>query len=617
MIYNERDELGQKLLSFNGTTLGQTIDYQYNIRKWLTQINDPDACNPNLFGMRLGYTTANASLNATAKYNGNIAWIEWRAGAYCVPGGVARYKSGYGFTYDGLDRMTASKYGEYLSPSWTNFDRYNENLTYDASGNILTLNRRGYISAGTYNVIDNLTYTLDATNTNRVSSIADASGSTLGFPAASGAYTYDSNGNQISDGAKGFTAITYNHLNLPTKFTQGANTIEIQYDASGRKLKKILSGGTTKSYIGSFEYVGTTVEAVYHSEGRARNNSGTYVYEYVIKDHLGNSRVMFTNTSGAIAQIQENHYYPFGLEQAGWITNPTPPYAYKYNGKELNVDFGLNMIDYGARWYDAGVGRFTTIDPLASKMQSWSTYTYGFNNPIRFIEPTGMAPDDFVRDNATGQIRWDNNANSQASTKQGETYLGNTLNVTFNSYIDAKSWDGPNKNAPGDKLTSNIQITGNENASGELTSISASKSITVGTTPIGSARDYYPGEGGKNNTLTATTKISGASVNFEQHASVSKVEQFGLNALGFKIVDVAQKLNVDINKNSGAVTLNSATGIFPSASLSVNGKQIMQYNQPSFINTHSAPTVGTSSPSSGSLPIRDFSYYPTKFYNRN
>ncbi|MBL0113096.1 MAG: hypothetical protein IPP42_20590 [Saprospiraceae bacterium] len=227
---------------------------------------------------------------------------------------------------DGLDRMTFSKYGEYLSPSWTNFDRYNENLTYDASGNILTLNRRGYISAGNFNVIDNLTYTLDATNTNRVSSIADASGSTLGFPAASGSYTYDNNGNQLSDGAKGFTAITYNHLNLPTKFTQGANTIEIQYDASGRKLKKILSGGTTKSYIGSFEYAGTTVEAVYHSEGRARNNSGTYVYEYVIKDHLGNSRVIFTNTSGAIAQIKaevqrksrygvigKNHYYPFGM----------------------------------------------------------------------------------------------------------------------------------------------------------------------------------------------------------------------------------------------------------------------------------------------------------------
>ncbi|MBK9929615.1 MAG: RHS repeat-associated core domain-containing protein [Saprospiraceae bacterium] len=343
--------------------------------------------------MRLGYTTANASLNATAKYNGNIAWIEWRAGAYCVPGGVARYKSGYGFTYDGLDRMTASKYGEYLSPSWTNFDRYNENLTYDASGNILTLNRRGYISAGNYNVIDNLTYTMDATNSNRVSSVADASGSTLGFPAASGAYTYDSNGNQISDGAKGFTAITYNHLNLPTKFTQGANTIEIQYDASGRKLKKILSGGTTKSYIGSFEYVGTTVEAVYHSEGRARNNSGTFVYEYVIKDHLGNSRVMFTNTSGAIAQIQENHYYPFGLEQAGWIANPTPPHAYKYNGKELNVDFGLNLSDYGARWYDPGLGRWMSVDPLSEKMRRYSPYNYGFNNPMKFIDPDGREPE--------------------------------------------------------------------------------------------------------------------------------------------------------------------------------------------------------------------------------
>ncbi|MBL0112549.1 MAG: RHS repeat-associated core domain-containing protein [Saprospiraceae bacterium] len=179
-------------------------------------------------------------------------------------------------------------------------------------------------------------------------------------------------------------------MNLPTKFTQGANTIEIQYDASGKKLKKILSGGTTKSYIGSFEYVGTAVEALYHSEGRARNNSGTYVYEYVIKDHLGNSRVMFTNTSGAIAQIQENHYYPFGLEQAGWIANPTPPYAYKYNGKELNVDFGLNLSDYGARWYDAGVGRFTSGDPISEIYSYQSAFVYAENNPIKYIDYMGF-----------------------------------------------------------------------------------------------------------------------------------------------------------------------------------------------------------------------------------
>ncbi|MBK6476730.1 MAG: hypothetical protein IPF93_00225 [Saprospiraceae bacterium] len=98
---------------------------------------------------------------------------------------------------------------------------------------------------------------------------------------------------------------------------------------------------------------------------------------------------MFTNTSGAIAQIQENHYYPFGMELAGWIANPTPPYAYKNNGKELNSDFGLNLSDYGARWYDAGVGRFSSVDRFTDKYSFMTPYQYGANNPINFIDVNG------------------------------------------------------------------------------------------------------------------------------------------------------------------------------------------------------------------------------------
>ena len=143
--YNERDELSQKKISYNGATPGQTVDYSYNIRKWLTQINDPDACNTDLFSMRLGYNTANATLNGAAKFSGNISWMEWRTGASCIVGGVSRNKAGYGFTYDGLQRLTAAKYGEYVTSSWTNLDRYNETPAYDLNGNITTLNRRGYI----------------------------------------------------------------------------------------------------------------------------------------------------------------------------------------------------------------------------------------------------------------------------------------------------------------------------------------------------------------------------------------------------------------------------------------------------------------------------------------
>jgi len=356
--YNERDELSQKQLAYSGGNYGQSVDYTYNIRKWLTQINDPASCGADLFSEKLGYTDANASLSASAKYNGNIAWIEWRTGANCTVGGLSRNKAGYGFIYDGLDRMTGSRYGENTG-SWTNLNRYNENLTYDLNGNILTLGRRGYISAGNWNTIDTLTYTYgNPTNPNWATTIADGSGSALGYPNTSGTFSFDAAGNQTTYSAKSITAITYNHLNLPTKYTwSGGNTLEIQYDASGRKLAKVPSTGNSKTYVGSIEYSASAIEAIYHAEGRARLISSTWEYDYAVKDHLGNSRVYF-KYNGSMSFLQENHYYPFGMEQGGWTAPSSPENKYKYNGKELNDEFSLGLYDYGARWYDGSIGRW-------------------------------------------------------------------------------------------------------------------------------------------------------------------------------------------------------------------------------------------------------------------
>lgn len=139
-----------------------------------------------------------------------------------------------------------------------------------------------------------------------------------------------------------------------------------------------------------------------------------------------------------------------------------------------------------------------------------------------------MSVNDFVKDDKTGNIRWDKDANSQVSTKAGETYLGKTLTFNFNSYIDAKTWDGPMGDIPaGDKLTSTVSITGNENEAGELTGITATKSVTVGETPVGAARDNYPGLGSDQNKFSATSNASGLNVNFEQHASVLKSRNLG------------------------------------------------------------------------------------------
>ncbi|MBK7808756.1 MAG: RHS repeat-associated core domain-containing protein [Saprospiraceae bacterium] len=63
---------------------------------------------------------------------------------------------------------------------------------------------------------------------------------------------------------------------------------------------------------------------------------------------------------------------------------------YQYNGKELNLDHGLNLSDYGARYYDPSIGRWGQVDPLAEAAPEWSPYVYTFNSPISHTDPTGM-----------------------------------------------------------------------------------------------------------------------------------------------------------------------------------------------------------------------------------
>ncbi|MBP1223639.1 RHS repeat domain-containing protein [Flavobacterium sp. 1355] len=158
----------------------------------------------------------------------------------------------------------------------------------------------------------------------------------------------------------------------------------------------------------------TTLKFFPTTEGYVEASGSSYKYIYQYKDHLGNIRISYDKT---LAIKDENNYYPFGLKHMGYgapVVNSN--YKYKYNGKELQDELGLNMYDYGARNYDPAIGRWMNIDPLAEKMRRFSPYNYAFDNPIYFIDPDGMAPDDWINwTGANGQqhITYDNDVKTK------------------------------------------------------------------------------------------------------------------------------------------------------------------------------------------------------------
>ena len=348
------------------------LTYAYNLRSWLTGITS------TRFTQNLYYNTG----VGTARYNGNISSMTWKSGNESTV-------RGYKFTYDGLDRMLNATYGETAGIS-TNANRFSENVTgYDKNGNIKGLQRYGQLSSAAYGMIDNLTLTLNGNQLNRVDDAVAASTYNGGFEFKNGAnaadeYSYDANGNLTKDLNKGISGITYNFLNLPNAVTfSDGSTITYTYGADGTKLRtvhKIGSTTTTTDYCGNVIFENGVQKLLLTEEGYVTLSDSKY--HYYLKDHQGNNRVVISQ-SGTVEET--NHYYPFG----GAFASTSNVQPYKYNGKELDSKKGLNWYDYGARHYDAALGRFTTNDRFAEKYYSMSPYQYGANNPVNNIDVNG------------------------------------------------------------------------------------------------------------------------------------------------------------------------------------------------------------------------------------
>jgi hypothetical protein len=157
--------------------------------------------------------------------------------------------------------------------------------------------------------IDNLTYNY-ITNTNKLLQVIDGNNNNLSKlgdfkydPATktSTDYSYDVNGNLTLDNNKKISSITYNYLNLPSVISvTGKGTITYTYDAAGNKLKKVVdeTGQPLKTtlYIGGSVYQNDTLQFIGQEEGRIRwkPDNNTFQFDYFLKDHLGNVRMVLT-----------------------------------------------------------------------------------------------------------------------------------------------------------------------------------------------------------------------------------------------------------------------------------------------------------------------------------
>ena len=183
------------------------------------------------------------------------------------------------------------------------------------------------------------------------------------------------------------------------------------------------------------------------------NSDRTYEYQYFLKDHLGNTRVTFSENGDV---IQDDAYYPFGMQMNGLSYETGEDYKnkYLYNGKELQDEFGLDWYDYGARMYDAALGRFHTQDAYAEKYYDMSPFQYAANNPIANIDINGDSiwfTTQYNNNNeltgvtmhASGKIinMSDNNVDMDAAlsgiTSQIESsFQGEIDDITFNTETD-------------------------------------------------------------------------------------------------------------------------------------------------------------------------------------
>lgn len=446
--YNELgQQIEKKLHSTNGTAFRQNIDSKYNIRGWLTTVNGSDMTlnaaddgAPDLFGFDLQYYDVDAALGNTARYNGNISAMKWGL----KNGSSAIDQRGYVYQYDSMNRIASASFKSKSGATWSlpANNAFSENgYSYDLNGNIKTLTRNGQNG-----VIDNLQYDYGSTPAlNRLLGVSDVSQKLEGFNdgnTTGNDYQYDSNGNLIEDknkGLVGVNAIAYNHLNLPTLVTRGANVIRYVYDAKGTKLSQAVTYQNYQKisdYLGEYFYENDTLKFQQTEEGRVvRQRSlnqdipiAYYTLNNTAIDQSGNAHTG-TITGGAIGAIDRNGVANGAIQMDGIDDQISIPNhaAFNFGAQDFSVTCWVKKLSATANWKHAYV--VTKWNVSGGGQNSWAVTTTsdGTNNiPSFLIDVAGVT----------------HQAVATTSLKLGEWYsitaakVGGTMKIYVNGVLE-------------------------------------------------------------------------------------------------------------------------------------------------------------------------------------
>ncbi len=382
----------------------QQLDYAYNERGWLKSINNgtssPAGAPSDVFGEQIYYDDfPNPPSGVVPQYNGNL-----QGQTISVNGGANTFS----YRYDESDRLKIKHFGEYAL----------ESFTYDANGNIATqLDWLGRIFNNIYHAGTNKLTVVDMLNA--------ASDDTL-------AYDYNGNVASLSGKKAAFHHDVYGRMYAASvEIPYGIDSVHHAYSATGDRIYKryfhpyrvdcsqersgegeggeegeptrppsdsaslwCMEADTTATYyvwgqgkiLAEYRrpYAGAVhTNFIYAGASRIALRDSLNQLAYYLHDHLGSTSVVL-DSSGT---VRSGYLYSaFGLSLAEIGGSPQ---SYRYTGKPLDREAGLNLYWYGARFYDPKLGRFLALDPAAGKYPGLSPYAYCANNPLKNLDPDG------------------------------------------------------------------------------------------------------------------------------------------------------------------------------------------------------------------------------------